>query len=273
MFHKNTRFVVCIDSDGCAMDTMGVKHIRFFGPLAAREFEIQQQEIFLEEWNRVNLFSLTRGINRFKGLLMALEYAKQQLGETIGDLSVFAKWCQETTSLSNASLSEAIAQQDDKVMKKALKWSQAVNAGIETELVGEDKPFDGVREALEQISQVAEIAIVSSANSEAVNSEWQRHSLMPYVSEFFGQERGSKAAAISEIIADGYDKEKIMMVGDAPGDLQAALDNGVYFYPILFGKEKESWEELVKVVIPQFIEGTYDDDSYQQLYRNHLEQI
>jgi len=91
--------------------------------------------------------------------------------------------------------------------------------------------------ALEEISKVAQIAIVSSANSEAVNSEWKRHELMPFVSEFFGQERGSKAAAIKEIKSLGFEKEKILMVGDAPGDLDAAKVNEVHFYPILFGKE------------------------------------
>ena len=32
--------------------------------------------------------------------------------------------------------------------------SKAVNHGIETELVGEDKPFEGVKSALEEISKV-----------------------------------------------------------------------------------------------------------------------
>ena len=177
-------FVVCIDSDGCAMDTMDIKHIRFFGPLAAKYFEIKDQEVYLEEWNRVNLFSETRGINRFKGLLLSLEFAKEH-GEAIEDFSVFANWCNHTTSLSNQSLEEEIAKHNDALLVKALDWSKAVNHGIETELVGEDKPFEGVKSALEEISKVAQIAIVSSANSEAVNSGWKRHGLMPFVSEFF----------------------------------------------------------------------------------------
>lgn len=32
------------------------------------------------------------------------------------------------------------------------------------------------------------------------------------------------------------------MVGDAPGDRDAAEKNGVRFYPILVGHEGESWE-------------------------------
>ena len=265
-------FVVCIDSDGCAMDTMDIKHIRFFGPLAAKYFEIKDQEVYLEEWNRVNLFSETRGINRFKGLLLSLEFAKEH-GEAIEDFSVFANWCNHTTSLSNQSLEEEIAKHNDALLVKALDWSKAVNHGIETELVGEDKPFEGVKSALEEISKVAQIAIVSSANSEAVNSEWKRHGLMPFVSEFFGQERGSKAAAIKEIKSLGFEKEKILMVGDAPGDLDAAKVNEVHFYPILFGKEKESWETLVTKILPEFIGGHYDDKEYQAIYHNHLSQF
>ena len=265
-------FVVCIDSDGCAMDTMDIKHIRFFGPLAAKYFGIKNQEVYLKEWNRVNLFSETRGINRFKGLLLSLEFAKEH-SEAIEDFTVFANWCNHTTSLSNQSLEEEITKHNDPVLVKALEWSKAVNHGIETELVGEDKPFEGVKSALEEISKVAQIAIVSSANSEAVNSEWKRHELMPFVSEFFGQERGSKAAAIKEIKSLGFEKEKILMVGDAPGDLDAAKVNEVHFYPILFGKEKESWETLVTKILPEFIDGHYDDKEYQEIYHKHLSQF
>ena len=265
-------FVVCIDSDGCAMDTMDIKHIRFFGPLAAKYFEIKNQEVYLKEWNRVNLFSETRGINRFKGLLLSLEFAKEH-SEAIEDFTVFANWCNHTTSLSNQSLEEEITKHNDPVLVKALEWSKAVNHGIETELVGEDKPFEGVKSALEEISKVAQIAIVSSANSEAVNSEWKRHELMPFVSEFFGQERGSKAAAIKEIKSLGFEKEKILMVGDAPGDLDAAKVNEVHFYPVLFGKEKESWETLVTKILPEFIDGHYNDEEYQAIYHKHLSQF
>lgn len=186
---------------------------------------------------------------------------------------MFANWCNHTTSLSNQSLEEEIAKHNDALLVKALDWSKAVNHGIETELVGEDKPFEGVKSALEEISKVAQIAIVSSANSEAVNSEWKRHGLMPFVSEFFGQERGSKAAAIKEIKSLGFEKEKILMVGDAPGDLDAAKVNEVHFYPILFGKEKESWETLVTKILPEFIDGHYDDKEYQEIYHKHLSQF
>ena len=32
IFQKQKDFLVCVDSDGCAMDTMDIKHFRCFGP-------------------------------------------------------------------------------------------------------------------------------------------------------------------------------------------------------------------------------------------------
>ena len=271
VFTDKFKFIVCIDSDGCAMDTMDIKHIKFFGPLAAEIFAIKDKTKFLEEWNRINLFSKTRGINRFKGLLLGLKFAEKN-GESIEDHTVFQKWCDETLSLSNQSLEEAYATSLDPVLKKALEWSKAVNNGIESELKGKDRPFEGVKEALEVISQSAQIAIVSSANSGAVNSEWERHGLMQFVSEFFGQERGSKFAAIKEIKSQGFSPENILMIGDAPGDLEAAKNNGVHFYPILYGKEKESWSNLINGVLKEFLDNKYNDSKYQEIYSRHLEE-
>ena len=36
-FRKSKDFCVCVDSDGCAMDTMNIKHIRCFGPCMVEE--------------------------------------------------------------------------------------------------------------------------------------------------------------------------------------------------------------------------------------------
>ena len=66
--------MVCVDSDGCAMDTMEVKHRKCFGPKMIEVWGLQDiEEKFLEMWNMINLYSKTRGINRFKGLVKIFE--------------------------------------------------------------------------------------------------------------------------------------------------------------------------------------------------------
>ena len=39
-FSKQKAFLVCVDSDGCAMDTMDVKHFRCFGPCMVEEWQL-----------------------------------------------------------------------------------------------------------------------------------------------------------------------------------------------------------------------------------------
>lgn len=261
-FNKQQNFLVCVDSDGCAMDTMDVKHERFFGPFAADVFGIQDRETFLKDWNRINLFSSTRGINRFKALVLTLEEAAKR-GEDFGDISDLKDWATTASSLSNGSLEALIQEKDAEDLKKALDWSQRVNHGIETELAGEDRPFPGVKESLEMITELTDVAIVSSANSEAIDSEWNRHELMPNVDVTYGQESGTKAEAIADLLTKGYEKDHVLMVGDAPGDEKAATSNGVLYFPILFGKEEECWKRLREEAMPKFLNGEFDGE-YQK---------
>ena len=64
---------MCVDSDGCTMDTMRIKHTRCFGPCLVREWQLQEwEQDILDRWNQINLYSITRGVNRFRGLLIML---------------------------------------------------------------------------------------------------------------------------------------------------------------------------------------------------------
>ena len=47
------------------------------------------------------------------------------------------------------------------------------------------------------------------------------------------------------------------MIGDAPGDCDAAEKNGVHYYPILVNHEKESWDEAIAVAFGKLQSGEY----------------
>lgn len=256
---KSKNFVVCIDSDGCAMDTMNFKHYDFFGPLAAKEWNVKNEEKFLKIWNEVNLFSMTRGVNRFKGLYMTFE-KMSEIDIEVKKLNYVKKWCVESTKLSNDALFEKIKKsenEDEKIeLNKALEWSKKVNDGIKN-CHDKDKPYDGVLETLKFIKEFADIVIVSSANHDALISEWTKHGLMDYVDEIMSQNQGSKAECIEKVLLSGYNKHNLLMVGDSPGDLDAANLNGVYFYPILVNDEKQSWEELKNKYIDIFLKNDF----------------
>lgn len=262
-YTKRSDFLVCVDSDGCAMDTMDIKHIRCFGPCMVAEWGLEEwRDAILERWNEINLYTMTRGINRFKGLVMALGEIQEKYCE-IEELETLEKWVKETPELSNAALEREIAGNDNICLRKALAWSCAVNQSIDR-LPEEDKrPFSGVLEALKRAYRDADIAIVSSANLGAVLDEWDLYGLLEYTDIVLAQDAGSKAFCIGELMKRGYAPDHVLMCGDAPGDLEAAEKNGVYYYPILVRHEAQSWEEFVKEGIVHFLDGTYGE-SYQQ---------
>ena len=266
-FVKHRHFLVCVDSDGCAMDTMNCKHIHSFGPRMVDEWGLGKwRDDILKRWNDINLYQVTRGINRFKGLAMALTEIDEKYTHIPG-IAAFSEWCKTTHALSMPALAEAIdaAPQGEgrSCLEKALNWSRAVNESINA-LPDELKvPFDGAKEGLMAAHAFADVAIVSSANREAVLEEWEKFGLIPNTDIMLTQDIGSKAYCIARMLEFGYDKEKTLMVGDAMGDLDAARQNGVYYFPILPGKEAESWHELVSEGLSRLAEGSFGG-AYQE---------
>ncbi|EFW38884.1 HAD family hydrolase [Treponema phagedenis] len=284
-FKKEKEYILCVDSDGCAMDTMNYKHIKCFGPLAADVWNITQRESFLQIWNEINLFSKTRGINRFKALVLALRAIQKKDADCaspkdiIGDFSYLAEWVYSAPVLSNQALEHAIDEKRDSIsdremkqLEQALTWSKRVNEHIQA-LHDEARPFNGVFDALQKLHEKVHIAVVSSANSDAIYSEWGKFDLLRFTDLIFGQESGSKAACIKTILSYAFDPKKVLMVGDSPGDLQAAESNSVFFYPILFGKEQESWDVLCRTAVPKLLEGCYGgiyQDGLKKQFTEHL---
>ncbi|GEN57040.1 phosphatase [Halolactibacillus alkaliphilus] len=261
-FHKKHNVLVCVDSDGCAMDTMDVKHIECFGPKIIEVFGLEKMKgEFLDLWNELNLYSMTRGINRFKGLVLSFDVAAER-GMDVVPFKALKKWTEETSELSNRALAKSYEETGEEELALGLLWSEKVNEAI-GKLSDVDKPFDGVKEGLALVSQEADVAIVSSANTKAVLEEWTRHGLDEYVDILLGQEAGSKAKCIDDLRDFNYRENQIVMVGDAPGDLDAAKKNGVHFYPIIVGQEEMSWNRLRQEAFPRLLSGAFDD-AYQE---------
>lgn len=245
-FQKKHDFLICVDSDGCAVDTMDIKHKLCFGPCLVEEWGLEQWEKpILTRWNEINLYTQTRGINRFKGLTLALEEINQTYTPIEG-LAELKQWTETSEELSNPSLEARIAVCRAPALQKALSWSLAVNRRI-TELPWALKhAFQGVKEAFEEVRAFADLVIVSSANRDAVEEEWTRFGLLPLVDMVLCQDAGSKTHCIAQLKKKGYDEHKILMVGDAPGDMTASDVNRVEFYPILVRREEESWRQFPK---------------------------
>lgn len=262
-FDKTSDYAVCIDSDGCAMDTMEVKHRECFGPQWIYTYGLEAHfDACMELWLSINLYSITRGINRFKGLALALEETKRRGWCDVEGLEEFIAWTKEAKELSNPALLALTQKVENSCIEKALLWSIRTNRAIHG-LPANDMPFPNVKWTMDEMRKKADLTAVSSANGEAVETEWKKHNLKDDCKALLTQEAGSKAYCIGELVKKGYEPKKVMMVGDAPGDRDAAAKNGVWFYPVLVGKEGESWARLLDEAFPKLLDGTFDE-AYQK---------
>lgn len=267
----NDRFLVCIDSDGCAIDSMTIKHEKAFGPAFIDIWKIDEdhKEAILKEWNTLNLYSLSRGINRFQGLLAILKAHTEYIDAD--QLKLFEQWVETTKALSAANLQQAYEETGADVMKKALAWSELVNKKIaELPLANS---FEGVVDTIRQIKEQADIAVVSSANLQAIKEEWEASGLYDYVDHVFSQSDGTKSKCIHKLIQSGYDRKKTIMLGDALGDHKAAAENQVWFYPILAAKESASWKEFKQKYFSLFLNQQFDTTIQDTLFSEMKENL
>lgn len=256
-FTRQKDWLVCVDSDGCAMDTMNSKHFRCFGPCLVEEWGLQRwSDTVLRRWNEINLYSMTRGVNRFRGLALMLAEINETLCPIEG-VQELTDWVAAAPELSNRAVEQAAARAKGPCLAKALAWSRKVNAAIDAMPASEKKPFDGAAAGLAAARAVADVAVVSSANREAVEEEWARCGLLDSVDVVCCQDTGSKADCLAALLRTGYAPDHLLMVGDAPGDRAAARQNGVWFYPILVRHEAESWAELADTALPALLAGRY----------------
>lgn len=252
-------YVVCIDSDGCAIDSMTVKHIQGFGQAFVEVFVPEDRaEEGLEKWKEINLFSKTRGINRFKGLALILDEMDLEK-ETRGD---YIQWTKDNHKFSNTEIEKVCKTTTNPIFEKALRWSRRVNEIVEA--LPTPKVFKYVKECINKLHEKADIMVVSSANRKAIETEWTDNGIIDIASQIFSQSDGSKSACI-EMIKEGRNPEKMIMLGDAPGDMEAAFKTGIHFYPIIAGEEEKSWKELLETYADIFFTKGFDKELQDNL--------
>lgn len=194
-------YLVCVDSDGCVFDNMELKHKECFCPATVNVWGLQSVSRYAREAAEfVNLYSKTRGTNRFPALVRTLELLgarreAQERGYECPDLTPLRKWIAETNSLSAKGIREyaqSMGGELDPILDTAARWSAEVDENIER-IVHGVAPLPGVREAFAQIAQFADIVIVSATPHEAIVREWGAQGLLEHITVVAGQELGSKA--------------------------------------------------------------------------------
>lgn len=264
-FEPHHDVLVAIDSDGCAFDTMEIKHKECFIPNIVKHWNLQPVSKYARAAAEfVNLYSRWRGVNRFPALVLTFDLLQEwpdvlRRGVEIPQVQSLREWIDRETKLGNPVLQKVVEQTNDPVLSQALEWSEAVNRTI-ADMVHDVPPFPHLRESLEKVSQWADIIVCSATPYEALRREWEEHDIAPFTRVIAGQEMGSKKEHIHLASAGKYGSDRILMVGDAPGDMKAAKANNAFFFPINPGQEEQSWDRFFREGSERFRLNNYEVD-------------
>ena len=269
-FEPSCEYFVGIDSDGCAFDTMEPKHKECFCPVTVWKWDLAAVSKFAREaWDFVNLYSRARGCNRFLALQHVMDFLRerpdvQRRHVAIPELPDLAAWTERETKLGNPALETEVERTGNAELARCLDWSLTINERV-AELVKGVPPFPGVRESLELLSGTADMMVVSATPCEALEREWHEHGIADHMAVIAGQELGKKAEHLALTAGGKYPPEKILMIGDAPGDMKAARANDAMFFPVNPGHEEESWARFHQEAGPKFLAGEYTREYEAQL--------
>jgi phosphoglycolate phosphatase-like HAD superfamily hydrolase len=261
-------FLVGIDSDGCVFDSMELKHKECFIPAFINHYELQGVSKYAREAAEfVNLYSKSRGANRFPALVEQLDWLRRRpevkaRGVNVAKPKGLIDWIARESKLGNPALEKAVAETGDADLKQALAWSVAVNKAI-ADMVRNVPPFPNVRECLQRFAERADMLVCSQTPNAALEAEWAEHDIARFVVKICGQEVGSKKQSLD--LSKKYPPNHTLMIGDAPGDHQAAVANGCLFFPINPGHEEASWQRLLNEGIERFFNGTFRGDYQKKL--------
>jgi phosphoglycolate phosphatase-like HAD superfamily hydrolase len=261
-------YLVGIDSDGCVFDSMELKHKECFIPNFINHYDLQGvSKMAREAAEFVNLYSKSRGVNRFPALVEQLDWLRRRPEVKARGVNVplpkgLIEWIARETKLGNPALEKAVAETGDPDLEQGLAWSVAVNKSI-AEMVRSVPPFPYVRECLDRFSGHADMLVCSQTPNAALEAEWAEHDIARFVLQICGQEIGSKKESLAA--SQQYPADRALMIGDAPGDYNAAAANQCLFFPINPGSEEASWRRLFEEGIARFFDGTFAGEYQQQL--------
>jgi len=265
-------FFIGFDSDGCVFDSMEIKQKECFCPAFVNNYDLQGvAKVARQTLEFVNLYSRTRGVNRFHAAIRVIELLAERpevhrRGWPLPSVEGLKAWVSRETRLSQATLEDEIRRNPHPDLQRALAWSRDASAAI-AKIVRNLPPYPQVKGLLDRAAERADLMVVSQTPMGDLEREWAEHGIDGAIRVIAGQERGTKAEHLEFAAVGKYDQEKILMVGDAPGDLKAARSNGVLFYPVVPGAEEASWDRFRDEALERFFAGRFAGSYQDELLR------
>ena len=261
------RYIVGIDADGTIFDTMNIKHKEVFWQCMMKRWDVPDPDgKILAAAEKINLYSKSRGVNRFPGLLSVMEICPTLAGLDKSPLSDFIN---SGYPMSNAGLEKYISDgHNDDLLADVLAWSRDIDRVFAEKTEGL-MPFRGADKAIRKMAEKVDVVIVSSASGAILERDLESAALTGCITKIMGQECGKKHEQL-EAVKASLASDRVLMIGDAISDCDAARRVGAYFYPIIPGSEERSWQEFLDKYLESFISDEYHSSHEDALYQEFL---
>ena len=257
--------LVALDSDGTVFPNMPQKFVVVrdtvmehwgLAPVAAAAEEVIRF---------VNLDSAWRGSHRFVALLKMMDLLGARpepaaAGMVLPDLTPLGDFVKSGAPLSSHHLQAVQLRTGSDAITRVLAWSADLSRRLQA-LTEHLAPMTGARRALERLRDRADVAVVSQAPAMQLAREWKDSGLQSLVFAIAGSECGRKPEQIRALMGPSHASAHTLVVGDAPGDLAAARECGARFFPIIPGREEESWSELLAGPLDDFLNHRYGEEA------------
>jgi hypothetical protein len=214
---------------------------RFLPAFAASFGGAIDGEVLAEVWRFVRLSSRSRGRDRYRCLDEALRLLERraesapQRGRLSSTAYALEAWLACELDPSPKSLAAATTDGQRPALARVLAWSQAVDAALLEAPTAQAYASAGA--ALPFFAQDAELRLVpapSPANRGSLKRLGVRFSCHGYP------------------ISQG---PRVLVVGDTMAALESARRSRLSFFPIVPGREEESWARLAESGFPRFLRG------------------
>lgn len=264
-FQRQNELLICVDSDGCVLDTMEVKQRRAFIPLTLKYWGLEPLgDVAWQMAAFVFLYSTYRGLVRYELLIKLIDFLHAD-GHSVPDIGAIRDFVANPDYANTLpELKRYEVNHPAPNLNTAIVWAKAIDSAVRG--LGTEFPiFPLASDCLHKMQAVADVVVVSVTPTEQLRREWQAHHLTDLPDLITGQEYGAKAKRIAALLEKGYAKDQVLMMGDAPGDWRAAKANDVCFYPILAGQETQSWKDFYDQYLADFLAGRYSPQQQNAL--------
>jgi hypothetical protein len=234
-------FAVLIASEGVLFDPEPAEMSRFLPAFAASFGGSIDGEVLAEVWRFVRLTSRSRGRDRYRCLDEALRLLERraesapQRGRLSSTAYALEAWLACELEPSPQSLAAATKGGRRPVLARVLSWSEAVDAALLEAPAA--TAYASACAALPLFAQSAELRLVP-APSPASRAPLRR--------------LGVRFSCHGYPVREG---PRVLVVGDTMAALEAARRSRLSFFPIVPGREEESWARLAETGFPRFLRG------------------